>query len=77
MLRALYPNMPVAMIYTNEHAFVGIYVPAASGERILTIERKTYVLAEPAGPGLLPLGNVSNRSSEDLDRGYFSYVVMP
>jgi len=77
MLRALYPNMPVAMIYTSEHAFVGIDVPAASGDRILTIERKVYVLAEPAGPGLLPLGNVSNRSSEDLDRGYFSYVVMP
>lgn len=77
MARALYPNMPIAMIYTTNHAFVGFGVPAASGDRILTIDRKVLVLAEPAGPGLFRLGRVGHESNADLDRNYFSYVMVP
>ncbi len=77
MARSLYPNMPIAMIYTSNHAFVGFSVPAATGDRILTIDRKVFVLAEPAGPGLFRLGRVGHESNADLDRNYFSYVMVP
>ncbi len=77
MMRSLYPNMPIAMIYTNNHAFVGFQVQALSGDRILTVERKVFVLTEPAGPGQFPVGRIGHVSSADLDRDYFSYVMMP
>jgi hypothetical protein len=77
MLRGLYPKLPMILVFTDQHAFVGIQVPSASGDRILTIGRRVYVLAEPAGPALLPLGRIGDHSNADLDRNYFSYVEIP
>lgn len=77
ILRGLNGRLPMVMVYTKNHAFVGIQIPAVSGDRVLTIDKKIYVLTEPAGPALYPLGKIGHASSSDLDRGYFSYVAVP
>jgi hypothetical protein len=77
LLRGLYPQLPLIMVYTHEHAFVGIKTEAQSGDRIIRIQNRVYVLAEPAGPGLLPLGQLGHESRADLDRDYFSHIAMP
>lgn len=77
ILRGLYPKLRMMVVYTHQHAFIGLAVPAQSGDRIITVNRRTYVLAEPAGPGLIPIGQLGQASNADLDRDYFSYLEIP
>ncbi len=76
MVKSLFPNLPAVIVYTRNHAFVGFQIPASRGDRILTIEKRVFVLTEPAGPGYLPAGRIGHESSSDLDKNYFSYVMM-
>ncbi len=74
LMKTMQPQIPAVLVYTTNHAFVGFALATESGDRILTIEGRAYVLAEPAGPGLYPLGKIARESIADLDKGNFSYV---
>ena len=56
LLRAELPNTPLAMVYVPGHALVGVGIPQKRGDQTFRHKGKTYVLAEPVGPGAFPLG---------------------
>ncbi len=62
ILRALMPRISMAMIYIDQHAFIGIAIPANSGEVSITHNGINYLLAEPTGPALYPLGVLAPES---------------
>jgi len=73
LLRALMPRIEMALIYIEGHAFIGINIPAAAGEVSIEHEQVNYLLAEPTGPALLPLGKLAPESELAINQGH--YVV--
>ncbi len=73
ILRALMPRIDMAMIYIDEHAFIGIAVPAEANEVSIEHQEINYLLAEPTGPALYKLGSLAPESELAIDQG--RYVV--
>lgn len=73
LLRALMPRIEMAMIYIDKHAFIGIAIPKNPGEVSIEHEGIEYLLAEPTGPALYPLGKLDPDSELAINQG--QYVV--
>mgnify|MGYP000267553031 CR=1 FL=1 len=71
ILRALMPRIDMAMIYIDQHAFIGIAIPAEAGE--ITIEHQgiSYLLGEPTGPALYQLGQLAPESELAVNQGRY------
>lgn len=76
LLRSLYPSMKMIMVYTPNHAFLGVQVPVRKGDRRLQIDGQDYVLLEPAGPAIIPVGKLADPSERALEQGTFRYVFL-
>lgn len=73
ILRALMPRIDMAMIYIDEHAFIGIAIPAEGDEVSIEHQGVNYLLAEPTGPALYKLGSLAPESELAIDQG--RYIV--
>ena len=73
ILRALMPRIDMALIYIDAHAFIGIAIPAQGDEVSINYQGVDYLLAEPTGPALLPLGQLAPESEMAINQG--RYVV--
>lgn len=62
MVHALAPEVPIVMVLLAEHAFLGFAVETRQGDATLEFNGRTYVLAEPVGPALKPLGKIGKSS---------------
>lgn len=71
ILRALMPRIKMALIYIDNHAFIGINIPAAAGEVTIEHNKVKYLLAEPTGPALLPLGTLAPESELAINQGHY------
>ena len=69
-----FPHVPLAIIRTPQHAFLGLGIPRKSSDETLKIDGRTYVLTEPTGPALLPVGQTAPTSRANLDAGKYYYV---
>lgn len=77
LLRHYYPDLGLVMVYTPEHAFVGINIPQQGNDAAIEVDGLKYVLAEPVGPALVPLGEVSPESMAELKKGSYSWKFVP
>ena len=73
ILRALMPRIEMAMIYIDEHAFIGIAIPAKAGEMSIKYQGVNYLLAEPTGPALYKLGTLAPESELAINQD--RYIV--
>ncbi|WP_240485125.1 hypothetical protein [Aestuariibacter salexigens] len=73
LIRALLPQLPMAMIYLPNHALLGVALPHRSNENYVQLDGISYLLMEPTGPALLPLGEVAQRSLQDLGNGAYTF----
>lgn len=71
ILRALMPRIAMVMIYIDQHAFIGIAVPANAGEITIEYQDINYVLAEPTGPALYKLGELAPESELAINQGRY------
>lgn len=72
ILRALMPRIEMALIYIDNHAFIGISIPARAGEMTINHQGSNYVLGDPTGPTLLPLGKLSTDSELAIHQGLYT-----
>lgn len=72
LLRALMPRIDMAMIFIDQHAFIGIAIPPQAGEITVEDQGITYVLAEPTGPALYPLGSLAPESELAINQGRYT-----
>ena len=72
-LTNLYPQLEMLMIYVPDHAFIGIAMQPQANDISLTIKGKSYVLAEPVGPALLPVGSISPSSLSAIKKKDYIY----
>lgn len=71
LLRALMPRIKMALIFIDGHAFIGINIPAEAGEVTIEHNNVSYLLGEPTGPALLPLGTLAPESELAIDQGHY------
>ncbi len=71
LLRALMPRIDMVFIYTDGHAFIGIKIPEEAGEVTIEHNKVRYLLAEPTGPALLPLGTLAPESELAINQGHY------
>ena len=77
ILRNLFPELRIVMVYVPEHAFVGVHFKPGKKDYALQLGGQPFVLAEPTGPSLAPLGRLDDRALSYLDSGKFSYQEVP
>ncbi len=71
MLRALMPRISMVLVFVDQHAFIGIAIPAEEGEITITEGDISYVLAEPTGPAIISLGHLSPSSEQAIYNGHY------
>ena len=72
LLRTLMPRVKMVMVFIEQHALMGINVSAKGDEETITFDGTTYVLAEPTGPALYLLGEISAESKLAIDNNHYS-----
>jgi len=73
LFRSLMPRIKIALIYIENHAFIGLNIPVKGNDIKVTHQGITYVLAEPTGPALLKLGTIAPESELAIDQN--EYVI--
>jgi len=71
ILRALMPRIDMALVYIDGHAFIGIAIPAEGDEMSINYQGVDYLLAEPTGPAILPLGKLAPESELAINQGRY------
>lgn len=66
ILRTMYYRIPMIMVFIPGHAFVGLATPPQPGDETLKVKGRTYVLSEPVGPAIMPLGTLGPNSAKKL-----------
>lgn len=77
MLRMLMPRVKMVLIFIDNHALIGIEDTPQGNDKTLTEQGTTYILAEPTGPAMLPLGEVAPESERAIDHGRFTVEILP
>ena len=65
-LQNLLPDYQTIMLLLPGHALLGIDIPPQVGERHFTWKGRRFVMMEPAGPGLLPIGQLGEETERLL-----------
>lgn len=72
ILRSLMPRIKMVLVFIDNHALIGIDVLARVNEVTITLDGTTYLLAEPTGPALLPLGTLNETSELAVTQGQYT-----
>ena len=68
-MRAVLPDLPVAVVLIPNHAFVAVGIDAAPGELHFKRDGQVFVVAEPVGPAVVGLGKASGKSKSRVRLG--------
>lgn len=72
LLRMLMPRIKMVLVFIDNHALIGIDVAAEADNVTVDYEGTRFVLAEPTGPELMPLGNIAEQSKLAIYSGRYS-----
>jgi len=76
-LRALRPEMGIALIMLDRHVLAAAELAAAQGEATLRLGRKMHLFMEPVGPALLPIGKIGEASHREIGAKRFRALAVP
>ena len=76
LLTVVAPELGTALIYDEEHAFLGATLPPQPGDAAFSVGGRTYVALEPVGPGWFPVGQISPKSQSILRSGTAHTAVL-
>ncbi|MFT7433768.1 MAG: hypothetical protein ACI9TY_001411 [Alphaproteobacteria bacterium] len=77
IMRNIYPYARIVVIYVPGHALVGFDYSKGKNDYALQIEDTTFVLAEPVGPRMISLGQVTPRALSVMRQRKYSYEEIP
>ncbi|TWX53063.1 hypothetical protein [Colwellia hornerae] len=72
ILRSLMPRIKMTLVFIDNHALLGIQLPAQADDQTVVVDGISYVLAEPTGPRLLPLGKIAPASELAVGNGHYT-----
>ncbi len=56
LIRNLLPDIRIAMVLVPGHAFLALDIPAKNSDSTINVNGRNYVIVEPTGPALSPVG---------------------
>lgn len=59
IFRALMPRIKMMLVFIDNHALLAINIPKEEDELTITVDGLAYVLAEPTGPAMMRVGELS------------------
>ena len=77
LLRSLFPNLNMAIVFLPEHALLAANLAAFDGDEKLRHEGVDYVLLDPTGPAPLKLGEVSESTARFIGGGLYKIEKLP
>jgi len=77
ILRAALPDLPVAMMYIPNHAFVAVGLDKQKGDLTVRVDGTRMIVAEPVGPARTALGDAGKRSKAHVRGGLARKVAIP
>lgn len=69
LMKAAHPSLDSVFVYIKGHAFVGLGLRPAAKDVTFEAAGRTWVLVEPVGPALSPIGQGARRSERKARRG--------
>lgn len=75
-VRALYPNVKALAIVLPKHVVIAFNLPRANTDKTILYKGKPFVMAETAGPGLIPLGEIATESENLMKAGSYSIIEL-
>ena len=75
VMHRLMPDVTVMIVYIKDHAFIGATLPVVSGDKTIRSNNQIFVLAEPVGPAMERLGEISEKSRKELLTQRFSFKL--
>lgn len=77
LMRSLLPQLSMVVIFLPNHALLGANLPHREDERVLKLDGLDYLLLEPTGPAMMPVGEIGESTHYYLDSGMFTYEKVP
>ncbi|MCC7273335.1 MAG: hypothetical protein IT561_11765, partial [Alphaproteobacteria bacterium] len=77
ILLTLLPDRSVAMVLPPEHALLAVDIPSAGDEAKIVVDGRSYVLLEPTGPALWPIGRVAEETGRKMAGTTSEVIVLP
>lgn len=71
IFRALMPRIKLMMVFIDNHALLAINIPKKGDELTITVDGIVYVLAEPTGPAMMHVGEVSPNAEFAIRNGRY------
>jgi len=72
MMRAIMPRIDLVFIYLDNHALLGIGIEPKGDEKFIEVNEHIYVLADPTGPRLMNIGELSFESEQAIKANLYS-----
>lgn len=76
LLATIAPDLATVLVYGDNHAFLGVSLPAMPGDAAFRLSGQSYVALEPVGPGWFPVGQISPMSQAILASGRAQFAVL-
>ncbi len=73
VLRNIFPKLGLGIVYFNDHAVVAAQIPALENELTVNLNDANYLLLDPTGPAIMPLGKLNPPYDAQLQSRQFSY----
>ncbi|WP_223270348.1 hypothetical protein [Colwellia sp. C1TZA3] len=71
IFRALMPRMKMMLVFIDNHALLAINIPSEGNELTITIGGLDYILAEPTGPAMMRIGELSASAEFAIRNGRY------
>lgn len=73
VLRNIFPKLSIGVLYFNDHAVIAAQIPALENELTVTLNDINYLLLDPTGPAIMPIGKLNSPYDIQLKSRQFSY----
>ncbi len=77
LMHQAYPELPLAIVYIEGHAFVALGLDPSSGDTTIRDGGRRWVLAEPVGPAMTSIGEVARKSRRRVKTGRYTLRAVP
>jgi len=77
MMRAIMPKIDLVFVYLDSHAVLGIGINPKGSEHFIKANGNTYVLADPTGPRLMNMGEISFDTEQAIKANLYSIETFP
>ncbi|GAA5216034.1 hypothetical protein ACFSJ3_10080 [Corallincola platygyrae] len=77
IMKAVYPQLSMAMIYMPNHAMLGLRMPYLETDLKVQDQGINYIVAEVAGPAQIRLASAGESSRNAILNGNYSVLPMP